>query len=401
MQKNNEKIIEQEHAKKKALLIVNPCAGKNATRSGTFDIVERFSSADYDFTVKATTGSGDATKFVEQYIEDNEMVVCCGGDGTFNETINGVMKLPRRVPIGYIPAGSTNDLANTIGLPKDIRKATEVIIDGHKNAYDIGLFNNRFFAYIASFGAATSLSYSTPQKLKNIFGHSAYVINGLVINLIPTLRDLKPIHARIEFDDEVLEDDFYYGSVSNSTSVGGVFKFDRNDVKLDDGKFEVLLVRNLKSPLESFALLNKIRHKQYDGDKIIYFKASTLRITFDKEIPWTLDGEFGGNQKEVYFAVLNRAIDIFSGENQIFLGNKIDIPVFDVADANSEEAKKEEPQIRFTRFRRKKKHTEEAEKEENAEVQAAEETAAETDEAAEAPAEDSTQESTKDENNRQ
>jgi YegS/Rv2252/BmrU family lipid kinase len=392
MQKNNEKNIETAPEKKKALLIVNPCSGKNATRSGTLDIVERFSSADYDFVVKSTTGPGDATEFVEKFIDGNDMVVCCGGDGTFNETINGVMKLPRRVPIGYIPAGSTNDLASTIGLPKDTGKATDIIIEGHKNAYDIGLFNNRFFAYIASFGAATSLSYSTPQKLKNLFGHSAYVINGLVINLIPTLKALKPIHARIEYDDNVLEDDFYFGSVSNSTSVGGVFKFDRDDVKLDDGKFEVLLVRNLKSPLESFALLNKVRRKQYDGEKIIYFKASTIRFTFDKDIPWTLDGEFGGDQREVYCAVLNRAIDIFSPENQIFLGNKIDIPVFDVADANSEEAKKEDPRIRFTRFRRKKRVSEEEEapaaeeKEETAEPAPEEETAS----AQETPAEEET-----------
>ena len=345
--------------KKKILLIVNPCAGRNKTRTGTFDIVDKFSAADYDFDVKTTTGPGDATGIVEKYIGDNDMVVCCGGDGTFNETINGVMRLPRRVPIGYIPAGSTNDLANTIGLPTDISLATDTIIEGHKNAYDIGLFNNRFFAYIASFGAATSLSYTTPQWLKNSLGHAAYMINGFVFNIIPILRSLKPIHARIEYDGKELEDDFYFGSISNSTSVGGLFKFDRNDVKLDDGKFEVLLVRNLSSPLESFGLLGKIRRKDYDGDKIIYFKTSNLKITFDKEVPWTLDGEYGGDNREVYFSVLNRAIDVVSGVNPMFLGNKIDIPVFDVADANSEEAKKEEPQVRFNRFRRKKKAEEE------------------------------------------
>ena len=376
-------------AKKKALLIVNPTAGKNKTRSGTFDIVEKFSDADYDFDVKTTTCQGDATNIVEKYTGDNDMVVCCGGDGTFNETINGVMKLPRRVPIGYIPAGSTNDLASTIGLPVgNIAAATDTIIEGHKNAYDIGLFNNRFFAYIASFGAATALSYSTPQRLKNIFGHNAYVIYGPVLHLIPLLRSLKPIHARIEYDDQVMEDDFYFGAISNSTSVAGVFKFDRNDVKLDDGKFEVLLVRGLNSPLESFGLLNKIRHKQYDGEKIIYFKASTVRITFDKEVPWTLDGEFGGNQKEVYFAVLNRAIDIFSSENQIFLGNKIDIPVFDVAEANSEEAKKESPQERFTKFRRRKKNSEEAKHEKEKTEEIPDEAPAED---AETPAEESSE----------
>lgn len=361
--------------KKKVLLIVNPCSGKNKSRAGTFDIVDRFSAADYDFTVKTTTCQGDATNIVKNCIADNDMVVCCGGDGTFNETVNGVMQLPRRVPVGYIPAGSTNDLASTIGLPLGIGLATDSIIDGHKNAYDIGLFNNRFFTYIASFGIGSALSYTTPQKLKNVLGHSAYVLNGFVINLIPTIKSIKPTHIKIEYDDGVLEDDFYFGSISNSTSVAGMFRFSEDSVKLDDGKFEVLLVRNMSNPLEALSLLQKAKKMEYDGVKIIHFKTSTIKMTFDTPTDWTLDGEYGGAPREVYFSVLNRAIDIFSPENKIFLGNKIDIPVFDVADANSEEAKKEEPAVRFNRFRRKKKEApaeeaaeapaEEAETEEN------------------------------------
>ena len=367
--------------KKKVLLIVNPTSGKNTSRKGTFDIVDRFSGADYDFTVKTTTCRGDATNIVENYIDGNDMVVCCGGDGTFNETINGVMRLPRRVPIGYIPAGSTNDLANTIGLPLDIKQATETIIKGHKNAYDIGLFNNRFFAYIASFGVATDLSYSTPQKMKNLFGHNAYVINGFVIRLIPMLNSLRhPIHARIEYDDGVIEDDFHFGSISNSTSVAGIFKFDTNDVRLDDGKFEVLLVRGIKNPLESFGLLGKVKRKEYDGEKIIYFKSSTVKIHFSEPQDWTLDGEYGGKHDDVYFAVLNRAIDIFCDENKIFTGDELDIPVFDVAEANSEEAKKREPIERYTRFRFRRKK--------QAEAAAQEEAAMQEEAAAEAPAEE-------------
>jgi hypothetical protein len=180
------------------------------------------------------------------------------------------------------------------------------------------------------------------------------------------------MHARIEYDDKVIEDDFYYGSISNSTSVGGIFNFNKEDVKLDDGKFEVLLVRNLSNPLESFKLLDKVRKKDYDGDKIIYFKASTVKIRFDKPVAWTLDGEFGGDHDDIYFAVLNRAIDVFSGENQMFLGNKIDIPVFDVSEVNTEEAKKEEPQERFTKFRRRKKAKESAEAQESADAEASE-----------------------------
>ena len=351
--------------KKKVLLIVNPCSGKNKSRQGTFDIVDRFSSADYDFIIKTTTCQGDATNIVKNCIDDCDMVVCCGGDGTFNETINGVMQLPRRVPVGYIPAGSTNDLANTIGLPLGIGLATDAIIDGHKNSYDIGLFNNRFFTYIASFGAAAFLSYSTSQRLKNIFGHNAYIINGFLLHLPQTFKSIKPVHAKIEYDGGVIEDDFSFGSISNSTSVAGVFKFSKDDVKLDDGKFEVLLVRKVKGIVDAFGLLDQVKKMNYDGDKVIYFKTSTIKITFDNPVDWTLDGEYGGAPEEVYFSVLNRAIDIFTPENEMFLGNKIDIPVFDVADANSEEAKREDTISRFSRFKRRKKeeHEEKAEEE--------------------------------------
>lgn len=335
--------------KKKVLLIVNPTAGKNKSRAGTFDIVNKFSSADYDFTIKTTTCQGDATNIVKNYIEDKDMVVCCGGDGTFNETINGVMSLSRRVPIGYIPAGSTNDLANTIGLPLNISDSTDTIIRGNTNQYDIGLFNNRFFSYIASFGVATNLSYETPQKLKNIFGHNAYMINGFVLRLIPTLKSIKPMHIKIEYDGKTLEDNFYFGSISNSTSVAGMFHFSENDVKLDDGKFEVLLVRGLKSPLESFALLKQVKRMDYDGKKIIYLKCSNLKMTFDKEVPWTLDGEYGGSHKEVRFSVLNRAIDIISDPNKIFIGEALDIPVY-----HAEESEENEPAEKVSRFRIKR-----------------------------------------------
>ncbi len=366
--------------KKKVLLIVNPCSGKNKSRNGTFDIVEKFSSANYDFDVRTTTCQGDATNIVKEHIGDNDLVVCCGGDGTFNETINGVMQLSRRVPIGYIPAGSTNDLAATIGLPSEIGAATDIILQGHTNRYDIGLFNNRFFSYIASFGAASALSYSTPQKLKNIFGHTAYVINGLVINLIPTLKSVLPVHARIEYDGGVFDDNFSFGSISNSTSVAGIFKFDSNKVRLDDGKFEVLLVRRVKHPLQAFGLLAKVKKMDYDGDKIIHFSTSNLVINFDEPQPWTLDGEFGGNHRDVRFSVLNRAIDVVSGNSPLFTGEKLDIPVYDVAavNAKAEEERQEKKESRLNRWRENRKNAREEEetaeeKQETAESEAGEE----------------------------
>ena len=226
-----------ENDRKKVLLIVNPCAGKNKSRTGTFDIVDKFSNNDYEFTVRTTTCQGDATNIVKRELEGKDLVVCCGGDGTLNETINGVMDMPKRVPIGYVPTGTTCDLASTLGIPSDVKKATDIIIDGNTNDYDIGLFNNRYFSYVASFGAFTKCSYATPQKLKNRFGHAAYVFTAL-----GEIKDVHGIYMKIEHDGGVLEGKFSFGAVSNSTSVAGMFKLIEDDVRLNDGIFEVLLV---------------------------------------------------------------------------------------------------------------------------------------------------------------
>lgn len=313
--------------KRKVLLIVNPCAGKNKTRAGTFDIVDRFSSEDYDFTVKTTTGPGDATEIVLKYIDGHDMVVCCGGDGTLYETINGIMQLPTRVPVGYIPAGSTNDLASTIGLPKgDFKAATDIIIEGHTNGYDIGLFNNKFFTYVASFGFGISLSYGTSQKMKNKLGHAAYVVDGAILKLPQLIKQIKSTHMKLEYDGGIIEDDFYFGAISNATSVAGTFKYDENDVRLDDGVFEVLLIRNVKGPLDILKLLNKVRHKDFDGNQILYFKTKRARMIFDNPEKWTLDGEYGGEHKDVRFSVINKAIDICSPVNPLFGGSDKEAP---------------------------------------------------------------------------
>ncbi len=302
------------------LLIVNPCSGQSKKRKTVDEITAEF-PAEYNITPIETKCRGDATNIVKEYAENNDIVVCCGGDGTFNETINGVMQLPKRIPIGYIPTGSTNDLANTIGIPTELKAAVENIVAGKTNSYDIGLFNNRFFSYVASFGAAASLSYSTPQKLKNMLGHAAYLLDGLFLRLIPTLKNVKPLHAVIEYDGGKMEDDFYFGAISNSTSVGGIFKFKKDDVKLNDGKFEVLLVRGLKNPLEAFGLLGKIIKQNYDGEKIIFFNSTTVKIKFTDPHPFTLDGEYGGEHKDIHFSILNKAIDIISPENSMFNNN--------------------------------------------------------------------------------
>ncbi len=348
--------------KKKVLLIVNPCAGRSKSKSYIFDIINKFSAADYEFDVKTTTGSGDATEFVKKYATDHDIVVCCGGDGTFNETINGVMSLSRRIPIGYIPAGSTNDLANTIGLPTDIDKSTDTILAGKTHTYDIGMFNNRFFCYVASFGVGVEFSYNTPQKMKNLLGHYAYILNGFVLNLIPTLKNIKPIHIKIEYDDKTLEDDFYFGAISNSTSVAGIFKFDENEVKLDDGKFELLLVRRLSGPMGAFGMFKQMKRREFDGDKLIFLKSSNIKMTFDEGVPWTLDGEYGGSPKEVRFSVLKKAIDIISDPNPMFEGKESDVSDFkvkseDKSENEQNEIKEEKQTITEKLLRRRSKNS--------------------------------------------
>ncbi|MCM1544057.1 MAG: YegS/Rv2252/BmrU family lipid kinase [Ruminococcus sp.] len=320
-----------ENEKRKVLLVVNPCAGRTKSRAGTFDIVNKFSNNDYEFSIHTTTCRGDATNIVKKNYEGKDIVVCCGGDGTLNETINGVMEMPNRVPIGYIPSGSTNDLASTLGIPNDIKKATDLIIDGSTNSYDIGLFNNRYFSYVASFGAFTRASYLTSQKWKNRIGHAAYLLNG-----IKDWSSLKPVHMKIEHDNGVLEDDFMFGSVSNSTSVAGLFKFNVDDVRLNDGYFEVLLVRKIK-PISAPVVFSKIVKHQYDGEQIVFLKTRSLKITSPNPIDWTLDGEYGGSHKTVMIHVLSKAVDICSPENPLFEKENAD----ETAEETPEEAGEE------------------------------------------------------------
>ena len=326
---------------KKALLIVNPCSGKTKSRAGTFDIVDKFSKSDYEFSIHSTKCQGDATNIVKDELEGHDLVVCCGGDGTLNETINGVIDMPKRVPIGYIPAGTTNDLASSIGLPTTIKEAADVIIDGHTNDYDIGLFNNRCFCYVASFGAFARSSYSTPQKLKNKLGHAAYVAAA-----VPQVFEIHPTKMRIEYDGGVIEDEFMFGAISNSLSVGGFFKLPKDKVKFNDGQFEVLLVRKVHMT-SLFSILSKVRNQKYDGKQIIMFQTRKLKITApDEAVAWTLDGEFGGKHHDVMVNVLERAVEIYSPENPMFLPKPQPAVI-------EEEPEKEKSEGRF--FKRKNK----------------------------------------------
>lgn len=304
--------------KTKYLLIYNPKAGKDKTRPSKEYIASLLTDAEHETDVRVTTRQGQATEFAQELGENYDAVICAGGDGTLNETMNGILRLGRKIPIGYIPMGSTNDLAATVGIPTDVPKAAAMIKNGHTNTYDVGEFNGKRFTYVACFGPGTSVSYNTPQKMKNALGYNAYMINGFLFSVIPTLKAVKPKHIRIEYDGSVLEDDFYFGSVSNSLSVAGMFKFDENDVRLNDGKFEVMLVRRLKSPLEFFSVFAKIVKRKYDNDKLMYFKASDIKMEFGRAEEWSLDGEDGGAPQTVEIKVGEKAVTLYSPVNHLF-----------------------------------------------------------------------------------
>lgn len=338
-----------DNDKKKVLLVVNPCSGQSSKRASVEDIIDKFSD-DYKFSVHKTTCQGDATNIVKRELDDHDLVVCCGGDGTLNETINGVMNMPRRVPIGYIPAGTTNDLASTLGIPSNLDDAIKLIESGSTNDYDLGLFNNRCFCYVASFGAFSASSYTTSQRLKNIFGHKAYIVKGFL-----ETKDIHPTKMRIEHDNGVLEDEFMFGTISNSTSVGGFFKFRKEDIKLNDGFFEVLLVR--KIPFRKvIPTIRKLQKQQYDGKEVIFFRTKNIKIYAPEEnVKWTVDGEFAGAHHNVMIHVLERAIDICSTENPLFI--KHEPKVLDPQEISEYKAIEKKQRIR----RKKAKAADEAE----------------------------------------
>lgn len=338
-----------DNDEKKVLLVVNPCSGQSSKRASVEDIIDKFSD-DYKFSVHKTTCQGDATNIVKRELDDHDLVVCCGGDGTLNETINGVMDMPRRVPIGYIPAGTTNDLASTLGIPSNLDDAIKLIESGSTNDYDLGLFNNRCFCYVASFGAFSASSYTTSQRLKNIFGHKAYIVKGFL-----ETKDIHPTKMRIEHDNGVLEDEFIFGTISNSTSVGGFFKFRKEDIKLNDGFFEVLLVR--KIPFRKLIpTIRKVQKQQYDGKEVIFFRTKNIKIYAPEEnVKWTVDGEFAGAHHNVMIHVLERAIDICSTENPLFI--KHEPKVLDPQEISEYKAIEKKQRIR----RKKAKAADEAE----------------------------------------
>lgn len=272
---------------KKMLFVMNPFAGQRRANRYLTEILSIFNRADYEVCVYMTSGPGDATAFVEERAADVDLVACCGGDGTFNEVMTGVLRSGADVPLGYIPAGSTNDFAASLRLPTGVLEAARAIVEGEPRRYDVGRFGNRYFAYVASFGAFTKASYATPQSIKNALGHTAYLLEG-----IQELSQIKKEHLRLTLDDgTVIEDDFLFGAICNATSVGGILTLDPRQVDMRDGKFELLLVRAPRDLSEISECLRALRTQKYNCQMITFLSTSKVSVTADPDMNWTLDGE--------------------------------------------------------------------------------------------------------------
>lgn len=272
---------------KKLLLILNPCSGKKKASHALADVVNVFNRGGYDVTVYITAARGDATKVVAQRAPEFDLVVCAGGDGTFNETISGLLAGGHDTPIGYLPAGSTNDFASSLHLSKNLVEAARDIVEGTPRRLDVGRFNDRYFSYVASFGAFTRASYATSQNVKNALGHLAYILSG-----IKELAYIRSRRLRFTLDDgRVLEDEYIFGAISNSTSVAGILTLSEDLVDMNDGVFELLLVRKPENLLELNDCVLALTTQDYHTPMLTFTSTRSVEIEAPEDMDWTLDGE--------------------------------------------------------------------------------------------------------------
>lgn len=271
---------------KRLLLIMNPYSGKKIGKRYLADILEKFCLQGYIPTTFMTTGPGNAKDLAAAYGGKHDLVVCLGGDGTFNEVVSGLLTGGHKTPIGYIPCGSTNDFANSIPLPKNLLKAADLVLTGTPVTYDVGLFGERHFSYVASFGAFTRVSYSTPQNAKNTLGHLAYFLEG-----VKDLSTIRPLHLRFETADAVFEDDYIFGAICNSTSVGGILTLDPQTVDMNDGLLELLLIRYPRTATELSECIRCLQEQRYNTGAVTLHSADSIRVLADPDMEWTLDGE--------------------------------------------------------------------------------------------------------------
>lgn len=294
---------------KKLFLIMNPYAGMRRANRVLADIIQVFNQAGYQVIAHMTAGRGDAIEQVAAWAGQVDLVVCIGGDGTFNETVNGLLRSGSGTPVGYIPCGSTNDFAASLKLPMEPVAAAKYIAAGTPQDYDVGQFGDRYFSYVASFGAFTKASYATPQDVKNALGHVAYILEG-----ISELSQIRKEHVRFQLEDGCIEDDFLFGAISNSTSVGGILTLDPKQVDMQDGLFELLLVRAPNSLLEIHECIQALQKQTYNCAMLTFLTTAGVTVTADPGMVWTLDGERAEGSDTVQVRNLHRAIRLIRGE---------------------------------------------------------------------------------------
>lgn len=294
----------------KLLFIYNPQAGKGQVRGRVASFLDIFTKDDWLVTAYPTQGPGDARRLTAKLGGKFDRVICCGGDGTLHETVNGLMKLERRPELGYIPAGTTNDFARNLKLPTGYERRAAVAAAGVPRPCDVGLFNGEHFVYVAAFGAFTAVAYDTPQQFKNMFGHFAYLLEGMM-----RLGSIESYCLTVEHDGGVEEGEYIFGMVSNTISIGGLIGLPAKEVSLDDGLFEVILVRKPKSALELQGVMAALMTQKTDpACGVTGLHTAHLKVTCDRALPWTLDGEYGGNPEIAEISACERAISIVYGE---------------------------------------------------------------------------------------
>ncbi len=290
----------------KILLIVNPCSGRAKMRTELLKVVEILSADNNLVTVYPTKARGDATEFIKNRTDlSYDLIVVCGGDGTLNEVITGLMQSGIHRTLGYIPSGTLNEWSSGLHISRNIKQAANDILTGNKIQLDIGQFGEKYFSYTASFGAFTDASYSAPQDVKNVLGQAAYFFEG-----IKSLGNIKPVHLKFTADGKETEGDFLFGAVSNSMSVGGIVKFNESAVKLNDGKFEILLIRNPDNILKLQPIIDGILKQDFNREGIEFFTADSVTVTGGEELSWTLDGEFAKGENEITISNLHNAIEL-------------------------------------------------------------------------------------------
>lgn len=297
---------------KKMIFIYNPNAGKGVLKSGLSDILDIFVKAGYEIVIYPTQRYKDAYQKVKHLPDGYDLVVCSGGDGTLDEVVTGMMQRKERIPVGYIPTGTTNDFANSLHIPKNRLEAADTAVNGKLFNCDVGSFNKGIFVYIAAFGLFTDVAYQTKQEIKNVLGHLAYVLEGA-----KRLFNIPSYHIKVTYDGGVIEDKFIFGMVTNSKSVGGFRNMIGKEVVFDDGKFEVTLVKMPKNPLELNEIIAALLVEQVNTKHMYTFRTGSIHFESVEEIPWTLDGEFGGEHDEVQIENLQQQLQIMVPEEEL------------------------------------------------------------------------------------